>query len=267
MILNEHPDRPNSGMKAIGYWFNDHHPNFPKPEKYVDQSWDQSERENVAKYLDSGKKFVTWRGCSTCRMCGKRNGSQCLTDNTYIWPEGFSHYIREHGVKPPDEFINHILGKNKPELEKIARKIAGSPEGKNVEELGYTADYGEDPDMSFTHTDLEEENIETTDTRHDFATQNPPAKQIYETTAGILSRILFNSENAMNEGYYEIPEFGNKKVPLRKVPLDAPIKLEPPREGSSQLVVTDEEGGWIADRFGPILGVRDSKKIKNYLKI
>jgi hypothetical protein len=71
----------------------------------------------------------------------------------------------------------------------------------------------------------------------------------------------------MNEGYYEIPEFGNKKVPLRKVPLDAPIKLEPPREGSSQLVVTDEEGGWIADRFGPILGVRDSKKIKNYLKI
>lgn len=35
----------------------------------------------------------------------------------------------------------------------------------NMDELGMSADYGQDPDSTATHTDLEEEDLETTDTR------------------------------------------------------------------------------------------------------
>jgi hypothetical protein len=32
-----------------------------------------------------------------------------MTDGTYNWPQGFEHYITEHGVRPPTEFIAHCL--------------------------------------------------------------------------------------------------------------------------------------------------------------
>jgi hypothetical protein len=35
----------------------------------------------------------------------------------------------------------------------------------DMDELGMSADYGQDPDATATHTDLEEEDLETTDTR------------------------------------------------------------------------------------------------------
>jgi hypothetical protein len=111
MILDRHPDMPNMSTKAIGYWFNDHHPTFPKPEEHIDGSWNSIEREAVARYLDSGKIVASWRGWSRCRMCGKQNGSACLGDGVYVWPEGFSHYVRDHGVRPPDVFSKHVLEK------------------------------------------------------------------------------------------------------------------------------------------------------------
>jgi hypothetical protein len=43
----------------------------------------------------------------------KEMGCSALTDGVYVWPEGFAHYIRRHGVKPSDQFINHILEKVK----------------------------------------------------------------------------------------------------------------------------------------------------------
>jgi hypothetical protein len=41
----------------------------------------------------------------------KEMGCSALTDGVYVWPEGFAHYIRRHGVKPSDQFITHILDK------------------------------------------------------------------------------------------------------------------------------------------------------------
>ena len=34
-----------------------------------------------------------------------------LVDGEYIWPEGFSHYVSAHNVKPDDEFIEHVFKK------------------------------------------------------------------------------------------------------------------------------------------------------------
>ena len=36
------------------------------------------------------------------------NGNLDLTDGVYLWPEGLAHYVREHDVRLPDEFTEHV---------------------------------------------------------------------------------------------------------------------------------------------------------------
>jgi hypothetical protein len=131
MILNEHPDSPLEarGMRAIGYWCNNHHADLPDPRNYIDLGWDQTERDAVIQHLKNGKPTAFWRGWSNCRICGKNNGSYCLSDGTYIWPGGFAHYLEDHGVKPPDEFIQHILPK---------------PRREDAMTIAFALNYGED---------------------------------------------------------------------------------------------------------------------------
>jgi len=113
MIIDQHPDNPPDarGCRAIGYWFNDHHPDLPKPENYVDSNWRQVERDAMVRYLKAGHVKASWRGWSNCRICNCMNGSQCLGDGTFVWPEGFAHYVEAHGVRPPDEFSKHVFDK------------------------------------------------------------------------------------------------------------------------------------------------------------
>ena len=35
-------------------------------------------------------------------------GSRCLTDGTWSWPEGLPHYITDHHVRLPDDFVAHM---------------------------------------------------------------------------------------------------------------------------------------------------------------
>ena len=117
---------------------------FPDPNEWIDEDWDASELRMVVdyvrppryNYLLSGRrarggKFsrarggrliepldgiprvkFKWRGYSTCRICGlSPNGSTCIADDTFVWPEGFAHYIEEHSVRPPQEFIDHVKRK------------------------------------------------------------------------------------------------------------------------------------------------------------
>ncbi len=95
--------------KFVGYWYSEHEPELPNVADFIDDAWAKEERDVIANYLKAGKLYIGWMGWSDCRVCGKMNGSTCLTDETYIWPSGFAHYITEHNVKPPQEFIEHIL--------------------------------------------------------------------------------------------------------------------------------------------------------------
>jgi hypothetical protein len=123
MILEAHPDRPEKGIRAIGYWRPSQasieaHPQFyrkahllalPDPRDHVEPNWDPEQRRLIAMYLKEGVQKFAWRGMSCCRICGIRNGSTCLTDGTFVWPQGFAHYIEEHGVRPPEEFVRHAM--------------------------------------------------------------------------------------------------------------------------------------------------------------
>ncbi len=118
MILPEHPDAHKyqglKGLRAIGYWKNDHHHDLPDPDDYIDAGWDKGERDRCASYLESGEPVMHWRGSAQCRICGtKGNGSRCLTDGVYVWPEGLPHYLKEHELRLPEVFVLHALGMGK----------------------------------------------------------------------------------------------------------------------------------------------------------
>ena len=84
---------------------------LPDPRDYIDESWDPTLREQIVERLSLGAAYARWMGYSSCRICGCLNGTKCFTlDGTWVWPEGFSHYVEEHGVRPPQEMVDHLLG-------------------------------------------------------------------------------------------------------------------------------------------------------------
>lgn len=95
--------------RILGYWRSEMHPEYPDPANWVDSQWDTKERESVAVYLGSGLVAVAFMGYSPCRICGIDNGNLELTDGTYQWPDGLVHYVEEHGVRLPQEFVEHAV--------------------------------------------------------------------------------------------------------------------------------------------------------------
>lgn len=85
---------------------------LPRAEDCIDLSWDHDERAVVLAYVDDRVRHgMGYMGSSLCRICFCHNGCADFTDGLYIWPEGFGHYIKEHGVKPPQHFIDHALSR------------------------------------------------------------------------------------------------------------------------------------------------------------
>lgn len=84
-------------------------PAWPTAESQVDETWPIEERERVLTYLEAHPIIASYRGSSTCRLCGIRNGSQERSDGKHVWPTGYAHYVRDHGVKPPEAFLTSIL--------------------------------------------------------------------------------------------------------------------------------------------------------------
>ncbi|WP_062301948.1 hypothetical protein [Demequina subtropica] len=96
-------------LRLVGYWAGDQaSAQWPVPDEFVDREWDPDERGAVALYLKTGIVARAYMGYTPCRMCGCNNGSVEFTDGVYVWPEGFSHYIADHEVRPPQELIDHV---------------------------------------------------------------------------------------------------------------------------------------------------------------
>jgi hypothetical protein len=97
-------------LRAIGFWrsIRDVDATLPDPRDFVDPQWDEDERKRVAEYLRMGRRLRVHEGKSRCRLCGTMTGSDEQTDGTYLWPEGLTHYVAEHAVKLPAEFLDHV---------------------------------------------------------------------------------------------------------------------------------------------------------------
>lgn len=118
-----HKRDPNEVMKAnfpgctfpksIGFWRSGYQPYLPDPQDFTDWSKPAEERARLVAYLDKGVKYFQYLGHSYCRFkCGipdGQMGTADMTDGVYVWPEGLSHYIEQHGVWLPQEFIDHSI--------------------------------------------------------------------------------------------------------------------------------------------------------------
>ncbi len=114
-----------SKLRAVGYWRASDgldYLMYPDPRDLVDPDWCLDYRARIVRYLRSGNPLVQWRGMSNCRFgCGS-NGSRCLTDNEWVWPEGLAHYVEVHLVRLPAEFVESMTRRRwaVPELEAVA---------------------------------------------------------------------------------------------------------------------------------------------------
>jgi len=114
VIVASHPDDPPEaqGLRAIGYWRSERQDGLPRPQDFVDPAWDPRLRALASLYLRNASAAVSWRGSSSCRFsCKERNGSRCMSDGVFIWPEGLVHYVDRHSVRLPDEFMDHVVAR------------------------------------------------------------------------------------------------------------------------------------------------------------
>lgn len=95
-------------LDVVGYWTDGSDDDLPHPATFVDESMSAAERVGVADALDAGQPYVYMMGYSTCRLCGRPNGSAELTDGRLVWPEGLSHYVRDHAVRLPPDIIGTV---------------------------------------------------------------------------------------------------------------------------------------------------------------
>jgi hypothetical protein len=100
-------------LHLVGYWRNDKHLEFPDPAESVDPDWDEADRDAVATYFLSGTFLRGFMGYSPCRICGEHNGASEYTDGLLVWPEGLSHYVEAHSVRPPEAVIQYALERMK----------------------------------------------------------------------------------------------------------------------------------------------------------
>jgi hypothetical protein len=106
---------PAQPPRIIGYWREPESPHLPDARDFVDVEADTAGRESIASRLEQGDPapWVFW-GVSRCRLCGCLNGAAELTDAALVWPDGLSHYVREHNVRLPAPVETLILAAPRP---------------------------------------------------------------------------------------------------------------------------------------------------------
>ena len=106
-----------AALKRVGFWWSDERPHLPHPRDFVDPVWQASEGPRVLGYLEEAYCVPYFAaGYAWCRLgCPDWTdglGSEDRTDGTYLFPEGLSHYVRVHAVRPPTEFLEHLRANN-----------------------------------------------------------------------------------------------------------------------------------------------------------
>lgn len=105
--LLDHPD-----TKAFGFWYSRYEPTLPMPVAtdvvHTDVATQLAELQQTALH-------VSYRGFSGCRICNIGNGSreyvhQLPDGRIFKWPEGYLHYLTDHGVEPDAACLELLAG-------------------------------------------------------------------------------------------------------------------------------------------------------------
>lgn len=100
----------NKNQKLVGFWYNGNSEEgceFPKP---IENSWNISndDKQLFLEKLENVCKYDAYKGWSSCRICKCHNGSREFFNNNFRWPSGYKHYLKDHNVKPDDDFFEYI---------------------------------------------------------------------------------------------------------------------------------------------------------------
>jgi len=94
---------------GLGEWRNLLRPEYPDVACFVDAAWPEAERRAVVQYLRQGRPLHCWMGMENCLLgCEQYLPITGCTDGTYYWSESITHYLTQHAVRLPTEFIAHI---------------------------------------------------------------------------------------------------------------------------------------------------------------
>jgi hypothetical protein len=67
----------------------------------------------VLAFIEASKVSASWRGYAGCRVLGCNDllGTHDMVtpDEGFIFPDKYEHYIIQHGVRPPEDFIQAAL--------------------------------------------------------------------------------------------------------------------------------------------------------------
>jgi len=94
-------------------------PEWPLPSHAIHAEWDAAERERVITYLEQCYEtgFMEPESHALCRLgCAPEQvtdrGAGCLTDGTWQFSASLLHYVRRHGLRPPEDFLSHMRQRN-----------------------------------------------------------------------------------------------------------------------------------------------------------
>jgi hypothetical protein len=102
-------------LRQEGFWCDVEQKDFLFKELPYPQE-NQMSQEEISDFLsklvkvESRTPTFKYMGFSKCRICDKTNGTQTYYTDLFAWPEGYKHYIKEHGVRPSAAFVLHIRG-------------------------------------------------------------------------------------------------------------------------------------------------------------
>jgi hypothetical protein len=87
---------------------------FPEKEIFLEKLSKIEQMLNKLQLNAKEEEYVlSYRGLSRCRLCNNLNGFKEYvlqhSNGKVNWPEGFSHYVDVHGVRPTEQFIQIIF--------------------------------------------------------------------------------------------------------------------------------------------------------------
>ena len=97
-------------LLLIGVWKNYKNPQYPSANYFIDFSWDANIKRQVIWYLKRIQPYVVSPGRDECVIdfnCQYTSLGMCM-DERYNWPLNLVHYVECHGVRLPDEFVEHV---------------------------------------------------------------------------------------------------------------------------------------------------------------
>jgi hypothetical protein len=95
--------------RVEGHWRQDADEDSPLPWPVPAPSWFARGVFLVRlEALEARATRTAYRGSSSCRLCGRENGTQSLRVACWEWPSGLRHYVADHLVRPSDAFVDFV---------------------------------------------------------------------------------------------------------------------------------------------------------------